>query len=1092
MNGHVRETNSFQDSLDKSGNDFLLICDNKLCETSNFNKSEERSVINLNESQLDSLDPLEALRQPHSFDSYLDPQQVHSSSLPRQISDPTQNTAFDPPLTRRGSYLKRPRSTCRPLRLPCENSGIKKEERTSKVRFDLSNDSKPNDNMNGSKGPMPPSNLKNHRKIERISRFTVERVDEDEFRKSIEESNKTTNRKRPPLIHSVVYKKSVLHDMTVYDPERSLASPEGLTARLSVTSSPDSPSYETATENSPAGSFDMAAYESNYLIADIYPCKRRKQSDSSSYSTESQDSIDGNDILVKSIRLHSNSEYITMKELDEDSSTSSHLSMGMDIPYIDAEELPVIKPSPEVIKRSFDAAKEGLDEDEDNNLKSTSPKLLMNQSDSSETFVTAYSDVTPTSDIHEMSLSPPKASGLSKSPTVLKNLSNFELYNTVSESLTLGKRSSQSIRTQTVQEEESVNGDSVKVEDDHDEEEEESTILKLTSSDVSEMSDTVTYVTVKSEPSNHLLGSDCDSDTYVTIQSDKSTLERKFSDLSENSSSPYNTPPDTSSASFCTPPDTYSPILSRLAKHFGTSYGDGDSPRTRSSSPYRTADYNRGSDHSKYDTPPNVSPFSSPPCSSPFAKNNYGLFGQENIMEAESVTIYNIDDSNYPSERTEFRERKELIMFDSPKLEFYETNDSIEDLEAFLQTEEGVMEQVKTPASDRSWRLSSLEDLQEEPERTERKNSDADEGSGMEVLSKANSFESPSGVDSKILEKRGKRHPPLSRQNSTEEYNFLEPHDSCLNLSEEISSPSTTPDTSNKTVIFKNKPLTISNTIDLEDDDFPISESEIQINFNGSETEIVEICIGESTNKRYDMYSCRSEPCIPSISSSSIARLPKQSSSMTDDDPNPRNSSRNTLPIPPEIIVSNLSSESDNESDVPGGILIDFASNASERSEINMSDLNSMSAQSDNACSNSDPSENAFSERSPEMQLTDPEVSLSVSPDVSDNSSSSSAHIHELEMEPFGRPASPTDGDNLFVDVHADGIVSSVGSLRVVDDASCSSTREASGFSERCASFFACLLPRMICSPRKLCRNPYINRLSSRLSLLSLLNYHDI
>lgn len=1134
---------SFHDSpiLTSKFNNESPICDNTASDDDN-DKAEEKSVNNSNELQLPILDPVDALRQPHSFDSYLDPQQIQSSSLARQISDPTQNTGFAPPITRRGSYIKRPRSTCRPLRLPCDENGKRKEERVYKVRFDLSSNananSKPVDNINGNKGPILASSLKNNEnnKTRYVSRFKVEVVDEDEFRKSLEESSKFGNRKRPPLIHSVVYKKSVLHDLTpfqtstvVKNDEEPLESPRSKPPGIGE--SPDSPSYETATENSPMDSLDAGSYESNYLIADIYPCKRRKQSDSSGYSGESQDSMEGNDIFIKSIKLHANSECIVMKDLGKESPPSQqslekeslpYLSLDNDIPFIDAEDLPVVKPSPEISKTTQTDVSCFVDtiSTSSSNLELSSPveRKLSDEScistspatsptspsdSSSGTFLTPCGDITPSSDVSDISLAPPKSSSLSKSPTVLKNLANFEVFSTVSESVSpvLGKRISHCVQSEILEEDEEK-----EFEDERNVEDNEKTIvpnlhtiLKRNSSDISETSDTVTYVTVKSDPSNLLLSSDCDSDTYVTIRSDRSSLlERKFSDLSENSSSPYNTPPSTSSASFCTPPDTYSPILNRLSRHLAPSNSsENDSPKslTRSSSPFRNSDlsrnecsgYTTNTSSLNYDTPPNLSPFSSPPSSSPYRHkiNCYSPL-RDSLSENESVTIYNIEDSNFPVEKDETTVRKELIIFDSPKLEFYETNDSVENLEAFLKKEEGLQE--PSPKESPSDESPVLEKSFSETQQGMRgrcsfdslgdsKYFEMEEG---KILAKHNSLDSPSGVgEFKLFEKRSKRHPPLSRQNSTEEYNFLEPHDSCLNLSEEISSPSTTPDTSNKTVIFKNKPLTVSNTIDLDDDDFPISESEIHINFNGSQTEILEIPMKSETfepNTSYDIYSCRSEPCIPSISSSAdlpeLSRLCKQSCSVTDDSYDiPYTKSETNLPIPPEIIVSNLSSESEKDSDSEahvGGILIDFASNASDRSEIHLSDLNSLSGQSDNVNSNSDQSENnVISDRSSELPVDDSDRSHSISPEVSDGSSphdkveptsdqfnTSKSDIPDPSKSNYPIPPLETSTDPTethFIDIPEHLSTSDVGNLTVIDLPSCSSGNDTDNTQE--ASF---------------------------------------
>lgn len=757
-----------------------------------------------NEPPISFLTPSDAFRQPHSFDSYLDPQKI-PCSLPRQISDPTQNTVCAPALVRRGSYIKRPRSTCRPLTLGVMDPG---DERVPKVRFDLTE--KEADEPAGVKEVVLVSKLK---PASNVSRFRVEAVDEREL--YLEDSEV---RRRPPLIHSVIYKKSVLQDLSPPDDvDRPL--PIAFTATEEETL-PKEPPFE-------------ACMQGSYLLDDIYPCKRRKQSDVSCNSLESSEG----DIVTKSIRLHEKAECIVMRDLSGDTSSDT------DIPYIDAEELAEIMADVSRTTQTevscFDTATyvmSPMGSVEEPEMEVASPTnssigpdvfSTSPSNSSSGTFCTAVSELTP------MTEDPPaKGIGLSKSPTVLKNLASFESYD------------SPDVKHRLLPK--------------HIEEEDE----------LSELSDTVTYVTVKSDPllfssdyesdtyvtvrsEPHNTYSEGDSDTYVTLRSDASPrLERKHSDLSEHSNSPYNTPPDTSSASFCTPPDTFSPLFKAsryLRMHSGSST---PSPRdTRSSSPARgPVKLGQVSSASSfiYDTPPNMSPFASP------SKVT------ETLPDIETVTIFNVNDPNYPIDRrqSEATFAANPIIFDSPKLEFYETNDSVENLEAFLESEEGLLED--------------------------------------DLPVKRNSLDS--ATDGRFNEKRMKRHPPLSRQNSTEEYIYLEPQDSSLNLSEEISSPSTTPDTSNKTVIFKNKPLTVSNTIDLDDDDFPISESEIIINLNGSQTEIVEIPL---------MHTCRSEPCIPSMGKSTLARLSRQSCSMSEDP---------DVCSYPAIVISTVSSESEESS----------------------------------------------------------------------------------------------------------------------------------------------------------------------------------
>ncbi|KAK6625243.1 hypothetical protein RUM43_005537 [Polyplax serrata] len=837
--------------------------------------SEQETEIRLSSAKV-------RFAQPHSLDSYLNPQKQQNSLLTRQMSDPCENTTpVATAINRKGNHMKKSRSTCRPLRLPCEKDQKRKEDRVCKVRFDLSGVGSKDEKAGNSAKPV--SNLKTSNQSIVVSRFRVETVDEAEFRKSLDNESRSVPRKRLPVL--------------VKQPSLNELSMENLEWETEVNSTNDVPE-ETCLEPFAQEAQPKSATGNSEIVNEICPSKKRRQSE----LVPNVETTKSEDILVESIKLHTDSSCIVMKELKKEPSVSSESDEDVDIPYIDAEDLPVLKPGLEAFKMP-----------PSEHAPSAGRHLETIQM--------------PSAGDRDGSIAegPLKSSGLSKSPTVLKNLANFELFTSIFESNLEKNLSEDEIA------EENGNGDYF--DDDGDDDDKTPGNSRVPSLDVSEASesDTLTYGTVRS----HLMpSSDCDSDTYVTVWSDKSSiLERKFSDLSENSSSPYNTPPEMSSAGFYTPPDTYSPILNMVKKHPGP--GGTKSPPVN---PLVESKENFSDD-----------------CQSSKQKTSETVLNTE--VNKSSDTRQKINAPSSGGSATELSKEKDTysnynMIFDSPKLEFYESNDSVENLENFLLAEEGLSDRKSSKTVKRENLNVGNPDLRCFDE----------EDSCRGSLTKMNSFEGP---DILLGERRGRRYPPLSKQNSTEEYTFLEPHDSCLNLSEEMSSPSTTPDTSNKTVIFNKIPLTVSNTIDLEDeDDFPTSETEIT-NLS-ADVEVLQKAV-------------EVDECVPEF----------------------RKQNRLDTVGPPDIILTNSSSESDKSEFEIG---FDLPSNVEDLSDNDLSDVDSLST--------SDPAANSLAispglhQKPPRSRWSDKQESDENSPEprinLIDNESLADYEFQRPDLEGSG------------------------------------------------------------------------------------------
>lgn len=851
----LKETSSCKNIIsDKTGSVDFCPCDYRSYFQNDVDIStKENAIANKspgNESERSFFFPAEGFGQPLSLD-YSDTESCQIGHTPWMISNPERNETIVLPTVRRGSY-KKSRSTCRPLRLPCA-----KDDKVCKVRFDLSEHSPKNESVTKSNNEKHHSSLKVNKNIRTVSRFRVEIVDELEFRKSIENDNAAVT-KNKSLASSVLCTQSVENGLL----------PLGLKNHTTFSGSPilrstnGSISQVSSIENA-----DISRVKNEKSLNEICLLKRQKQSDSYSNNERNPNC---NDVLFKSIKLHTNGEWIVMKDIKLESLDPPHSVSDFDIPYIDAEDMPVLKPNAELFNAtSIFSAEEAIP-----NSSPTSP------AGNSENIYLTPSNLSPVLNGNEFfNFNSSKYCGLSKSPTVLKNLSNFEIFSEIFDSASIQKL----VRDKNLQEDEDEDFKKDKMDPNicHTGGSEGSSV------DISEASgsDTLTYGTVRS---NFLPSSDCDSDTYVTIWSERSSLlDRKFSDLSENSSPSYNTPPETFSGGFCTPPDNYSPILNLLK----------DSASSNSSISFKTI----------------------------------GESSVEGRAEDVSQCICVSNKSNnFKSLSLNFKEPPKKgedyvklgIFFDSSKRGFHEKSDVKENLEITLLEGDGL--------PDLNFKgLHRSEIIKKKLLRT---------GEFHEISQyERNSFRSFSEFS---LAELGKQQSVLPKENSADEYNFLEPHDSCLNLSEEISSPSTTPDTSNKTVIFKNVALTVSNAIDLEDeDDYFTSKTEKQVNLGDSSLETLDT---PATVERTDeIRTCREDS---SICSSSIT-IPKLRASFPNE--TLTDSPFNSVVLAsasPNSMASSLTSDSENSnSAIHSSSFANFVG-----SEFHLSNVDLLSVHSDN------------------------------------------------------------------------------------------------------------------------------------------------
>lgn len=674
----------------------------------------------------------------------------YSEPFPIKETSNDKNSKSPPSSCKKGNFFRKPRSTCRPLRVHCYKDEIRKTDKNCKVRFDLSSIKR--ENIEFFKESNENSKIITNDKIKVLSRFKVEVLDENDFQKSLLKIEKTFTEKK-------IKDETKLRDNTTVKVYPSYITSQAL----------DSNFFERQS-NSPE--IVSGNNKNNEISLGIHPFKKRK----CSHFKDNQEGSPRRDIFRKSVNLHTNSQGLIMKEVGE---TFTHSNSQCDIPWVEFKDLPVVKARLKTFTvTSLDSYSENHN---DQDLLSLTP--LQNTQSLSEDLNIASEGVR-TDIVCELA----KTKGLFKSPTVLKNLVNFEYYSKSEEGDSCEKINQSEENTMG----ETVKGNKTKLFSRFLGE------LKRTSSEISESSDsdTLTYASIGS---HFFPSSDNDSDTYVTVRSDNSSLlERRFSEISETYSTPYNTPPDSSSGGFCTPPDNCSPVL-----------------------------------------------------------NIFKCVNEKNALEMEKWNICEklnpcVCDSRYDLQQNLNRS----MIFESPKLEFYESNNSVEDLETFLRAEEGLLdEDVK-----KSFKLDKEEILERLPE---------EEGCWESTLKNPGNI----GSDVRLQDRRSKKH-ILSKQESSEECIFLDPQDSSLNLSEEISSPSTTPDTSNKTVIFKNLPLTVSSTIDLEDEDFPLSESDnLTDSKASSKTRIVGCPLSNSFVKSGRVEKARnfcSEPSTPSASLSSF------------------------------------------------------------------------------------------------------------------------------------------------------------------------------------------------------------------------------